>query len=333
MAMVKLNVFHWHITDSQTFPMVTKSHPDLSRIGAYAKNSVYQPKDIYEMVQYAKARGVLVIPEFDAPAHVSEGWQETGLVTCHNFQPWNKYCPGPPCGQLDPSQDRVYDVLEDIYRDMFDMFDSPPFFHMGGDEVNFNCWNSSEALQERMLEQGMLLTEDDFLDLWFQFQTKAHDRVVRIWSNDPRIILWTSTLTESDKFVVDKEKYIIQIGTTGTDPTVKDLLNKGYDLIMSNHDALYFDCGFGLYVDEGNNWCSPYKAWTQVYNNNLRKLVGGEQYEKQILGAEACFWSSISDEMVLDSRLWPRLSALAERLWVEPEENFRSAESRMLLHR
>jgi hexosaminidase len=75
-----------------------------------------------------------------------------------------------------------------------------------------------------------------------------------------------------------------------------------------------------------------FKGWHKVYNNNLRNLVGAE-YQQQVLGAEACFWSSISDEVVLDSRVWPRLSALAERLWAEPEENFRSAEARMLIHR
>lgn len=112
---------------------------------------------------------------------------------------------------------------------------------------------------------------------------------------------------------------------------MRKLLERGYELIMSNHDALYLDCGFGLWVADGNNWCSPYKPWHAVYNNNLRNLAG--EYQSQILGGEVCLWSSINDEQTLDSRVWPRASALAERLWAEPEETYRWAETRILYHR
>ena len=149
------------------------------------------------------------------------------------------------------------------------------------------------------------------------------------------MVLWTSTLTEEDKVdgYLDPDNYVIQVWTTGTgsDSHVPHLLEKGYDLIMSNSDAFYFDCGFGSWVSTGNNWCSPYKAWHQVYNNNLR-VMGGDK-AGQILGGEGCLWASISAETTLDSRLWPRASALAERLWTEPDANFRHVENRILLHR
>jgi hexosaminidase len=334
MAMVKMNRFHWHITDSGSFPMVLASHPELSEQGTFSKRHKYTSEMIKDVVHFAKLRGVLVIPEFDAPAHVSEGWQNTGLVSCLDFKPWNNYCSAPPCGQLDPTQDRLYEVLDGIYKDMFEMFDNPPLFHMGGDEVKVACWNSSTPLQDRMLDKGMQLNEEDFMDLWYEFQTRGHQLVENI-NPDSRVVLWTSTLTNEkyfNKFDFDREKYIIQIWTAGTDPTIKNLLNQGYDVIISNYDSLYLDCGFNSWVEEGSNWCAPYKGWHRVYNNNLKNLVD-EEHHSQILGSEACFWSSISDEVVLDSRVWPRLSALAERLWAEPEENYRSAEARMLWHR
>lgn len=109
-----------------------------------------------------------------------------------------------------------------------------------------------------------------------------------------------------------------------------DLLERGYKLIISNYDALYFDCGFGAWVTEGNNWCSPYIGWQKVYNNNLNAIGG--KYKSQILGAEAALWSEQTDEYVMDSRLWPRASALAERLWTDPISTWRDAESRMLNH-
>lgn len=68
--------------------------------------------DITDIIEYATVRGIRVLPEFDAPAHVGEGWQNTGLVTCFNWQPWQLYCVEPPCGQFDPTKNKLYDVLE-----------------------------------------------------------------------------------------------------------------------------------------------------------------------------------------------------------------------------
>jgi hexosaminidase len=83
LAMVKMNTFHWHITDSQSIPIEFKSRPELTKLGAYSPDKVYKAAEIKDIVQFAKVRGVRVIPEFDTPAHVGEGWQESGLVLCY----------------------------------------------------------------------------------------------------------------------------------------------------------------------------------------------------------------------------------------------------------
>lgn len=112
MGASKMNTFHWHITDSHSFPYVSQSEPRLSKLGAYSARKVYSPGDVEEIVNYGKERGIRVMPEFDAPAHVGEGWQESGLVTCLNWQPWQNYCVEPPCGQFDPTKSELYDVVE-----------------------------------------------------------------------------------------------------------------------------------------------------------------------------------------------------------------------------
>lgn len=71
----KLNTFHWHITDSQSFPFVMDSLPKMKEYGAYSQKKVYTTSDIQEVVEYARVRGIRVLPEFDAPAHVGYGWQ------------------------------------------------------------------------------------------------------------------------------------------------------------------------------------------------------------------------------------------------------------------
>uniref|UniRef100_A0A1B0D7A1 Beta-hexosaminidase n=1 Tax=Phlebotomus papatasi TaxID=29031 RepID=A0A1B0D7A1_PHLPP len=334
MAMVKLNVFHWHITDANSYPMKLQNFQEMARIGAYGPKEVYSVEDIREVVRFAKIRGIRVMPEYDAPAHVAEGWQFTDFVTCYNAQPWDQFCAGPPCGQLDPTRADLYDVLEGIYDEMNELFDQPDLFHMGGDEVYPSCWNISSHVQQWMMDRGWGVEREDFVELWNHFQTLAHERLKKV-APKTRAVLWTGTLTEAN-FVerfLPPEDYVIQVWTegSGTGSHIPHLLAGGYDLIISNTDALYLDCGFGSYVGEGVNWCSPYKPWTKMYNNNITAM-GGERHG-QILGAEACSWSSISGEPGIDSRLWPRLSALAERLWTDPDTDFRAVERRILLHR
>lgn len=282
-------------------------------------------------------RGIRVMPEFDAPAHVGEGWQHKNMTACFNAQPWAKYCVEPPCGQLDPTVEELYPVLEDIYREMFDLF-KPDVFHMGGDEVSVSCWNSSERIRSWMQTQKRwTLEKSDFIRLWGHFQENALERVDKVSQTESAIpiILWTSHLTDVP-FIDDylnKDRYIIQIWTTGVDPKIQDILKRGYRTIISNYDRLYFDCGGPGWVDSGNNWCGPYIGWQKVYENSLEEIAG--DYNSLVLGAEAAVWSEQIDEFTLDNRFWPRASAMAERLWTNPSSDYtwRMAESRMLLHR
>ena len=205
---------------------------------------------------------------------------------------------------------------------------------MGGDEVSFSCWNTSVDLQQWMKGQGWGLEESDFMKLWNHFQTNALDRLNKVMNNRRKpIVLWTSTLTEPpyvDQYL-DKNVYIIQIWTKGDDPVVEKLLSRGYKMIVSNYDALYLDCGFGGWVTNGNNWCAPYIGWHKIYDNRM-EAIGG-RYTNQILGAEAALWTEQADALTLDARLWPRVSALAERLWSDPVTDWAAADSRMLVHR
>ncbi|EDW30345.1 GL17874 [Drosophila persimilis] len=333
MALVKLNTFHWHITDSHSFPLELRKRPELYKLGAYSPRQVYSQRTVADIVEYGRVRGVRVMPEFDAPAHVGEGWQHKNMTACFNAQPWKDFCVEPPCGQLDPTAEGLYDVLEDIYAEMWELF-SPDIFHMGGDEVSTSCWNSSLPIRQWMKDQGWGLETADFMRLWGHFQTEALKRVdiVANGSQTP-IILWTSHLTEEpfiDEYL-NPERYIIQIWTTGGDPHVKKILERGFKTIVSNYDALYLDCGGAGWVSDGNNWCSPYIGWQKVYDNSMSAIAG--DYEHHVLGAEAAIWSEQIDEHTLDNRFWPRASALAERLWSNPAESWKQAESRLLLHR
>lgn len=158
-------------------------------------------------------RGIRVLPEFDAPAHVGEGWQFTNLTTCFNFQPWSQYCYEAPCGQFDPTQSRLYDILEDIYREMSAMFGAPEWFHMGGDEVRHQCWATSDSLNQWMTDvKGWPLTSEGYMRLWQYFQENAAERLARSASQVEKIVLWSSTLTEEPWLeALDPQRYIIEV--------------------------------------------------------------------------------------------------------------------------
>lgn len=344
MSYDKLNVFHWHITDTHSFPMYSRSVPQLTLYGAYSSRKIYSPQDIKEIVEYAKLRGVRVLPEFDAPAHVGNGWQfgekegKGRLAVCVNQEPWQDYCVEPPCGQLNPVNPNVYTTLGKLYEDFFEMFDTD-IFHMGGDEVNLNCWNTSQEIRDYLEERGEVGTEDELVELWNVFQTQAAEKVYTAAGKSLPLVLWTSRLTENGEVekYLNKDDYIIQIWTAGDDAVISELINKGYRVIFSNSDAWYMDCGYSSWVGEGNNWCSPYKGWQIVYENSPRKIYrsqgGNAENEHLILGGEAAMWTEQVDGEAVVHKLWPRASALAERLWSDLETDWKQAEIRMVTHR
>ena len=263
---------------------------------------MYRPEDVEGIVHYAMVRGIKVLPEFDAPAHVGEGWQwgdKYGLgqlALCVNKEPWTQYCVEPPCGQLNPVNDNIYPILGNIYKDMSELFRSD-VFHMGGDEVKMDCWNETEEIVDWLKLRGMSNDKEGFLDLWSYFQNKSLTRLDEAYGNQQPVILWTSGLTEeghTDKYL-DPKRYIIQIWTNETDPSIAELYTKGYKLIMSNFDAWYLDCGYGAWVGDGlNNWCSPYIGWQKVYQNSPRRIITNFNLtynEEQVLGGEAALWS------------------------------------------
>lgn len=345
MAATKLNTFHWHIADTHSFPIYLESLPKMTYYGAYSSREIYYPDEIASIVEYGRVRGVRVLPEYDAPAHVGNGFQwgpKEGfgdLAVCVNEEPWASYCVEPPCGQLNLANPKIYDVLGDIYTEFVNLFGPIDLFHFGGDEVNLNCWNTTEEIVNWMIENDYGLSEDSYYGQWGVFQGKALQLLTEA-NGGQKVpgIMWTSGLTQAGRIeqYLPSDNYIIQIWTTETDPIIGELLEKKYRVIFSNYDHLYLDCGFGAWIGEGNNWCSPYKGWQAVYDNDPIKIASKftTTFDPAlILGGEAALWSEQVDGEVVDSRLWPRCAALGERLWGNPDHNWEAALTRFIHNR
>jgi hexosaminidase len=227
---------------------------------------------------------------------------------------------------LNPANPNLYRVLRDVYAEMLDLSAKNEILHMGGDEVFFGCWNATQEIVDLLESKGHGREVDDFLQLWAEFQQAALDvldeerrKNTGVTTKIPTI-LWSSHLTDPkviEKYL-SKDRYIIQTWVESSATLPKELLAKGYSLIISTKNAWYFDHGF---------WgVTKYYPWRTVYNNRILRGPG-------VLGGEACLWTEFIDEHSMESRTWPRLAAVGERLWADPLTSTQEAEPRLYRHR
>jgi len=182
MEMSKLNVLHWHIVDDQSFPYQSQQFPELSQAGAFSAEAVYSAADIDEIVLYARARGVRVIPEFDMPGHAASWGKshpelltecgasssrgrgtKSGGTIFKNFY-FKKLLKTPftwfrkaekeasiAGGPMDPTKESTFSLLWQLLRELSTRFPDA-FIHLGGDEVDFECWKTNKEIKSWMQE-------------------------------------------------------------------------------------------------------------------------------------------------------------------------------------
>ncbi|KAI9597573.1 glycoside hydrolase family 20 protein [Syncephalis fuscata] len=311
MAVSKLNVFHWHIVDSQSFPLVSEVLPLLSQRGAYSPQMVYTKQDVQHIVQYARERGIRVIPEFDTPGHTyAWGLAYPDLIVCPNQQPnWMDVAAEPPSGQLDPTKPESLKLVSTLLKEQAKWFPDP-FVHIGGDEVNQKCYTNEPHIADYLQKNNMNAAQ-----LIGKFAQELHTAVR---SNNKTPVTWEEAVLEYN-VQVDKNT-IVQVWTNPAH--VKEVVAKGLRVITSPAEPWYLDCGQGGWINTakgGNSWCDPYKTWQHVYNydplNGLASSGNTDASHPNVLGGEVAMWTEKVDPLILDMRLWPRAAAAGEVLW------------------
>ncbi|KAL5625350.1 hypothetical protein BROUX41_005410 [Berkeleyomyces rouxiae] len=312
MAWNKMNRLHFHVTDSQSWPLEIPSMPELAAKGAYISDQIYTTADIARIHEYALARGIQVIMEIDMPGHsgaVSLSHPE--LVAAYNAQPYWYYCAEPPCGALRLNDTRVYSFLDTLWADLLPRISNyTAYFHTGGDEVNVNS---------SMLDPGVRSNDTKVLQpLVERFVSTAHGKV-REHNLIP--VVWEEML--SDWNVTLGSDVIIQSWLGGN--ATKEYTSRGYRVIDSNSAFWYLDCGRGQWLDFDNgqafelfypfnDWCSPTNNWRKMYAHDPR--AGLSDAEKPlVLGGEVAVWSETIDTVNFHSLVWPRAAAMGEVLW------------------
>ncbi|KAF2732803.1 hypothetical protein EJ04DRAFT_513662 [Polyplosphaeria fusca] len=334
MALSKLNVLHWHIIDAQSWPLEIAAYPNMTE-DAYSPNEVYTKAVLTEIIQFAKARGIRIIPEIDMPGHASSGWKQIdeSILSCINSWWSNDDWPlhtavEPNPGQLDPLNNKTYEVTGKVYKEVANIFPDP-WFHIGGDELHINCYNFSSAIRDYWAGGK---TMGDLVQHWVDTAIPNFKKQA-----NKTFVMWEDVAISPDARAsgnVPKD-IVMQAWNNGLE-NIFNLTRDGYRVIVSSSDFFYLDCGYGGWVGNdqryneqanpnasipnfnygggGGSWCAPYKTWQRIYDYDFTTNLTDTQKDL-IQGAIAPLWSEQVDDTVISGKMWPRAAALAELVW------------------
>lgn len=283
MAAVKLNVFHWHLTEDQGFRVESKKFPKLHQLGS--DGNYYTQEQVKEIIAYARDRGIRVVPEFDIPGHSTSwlvGYPELGSAP----GPYTiERRPGIFEPALDPTREEVYKFLETFLGEMAALFPDD-YLHIGGDENEGKQWDRNPAIQAYMKQKG--IKDNHALQAYF------NTRLLKILQkHGKKMIGWDEVLQPT------LPKDVVIHSWRGT-AALAEAARKGYDGILSN----------GYYIDLIQPASQHYVPDPLPADTTLTP-----EEAKHVLGGEATMWAEWVTPNTIDSRIWPRTAAIAERLW------------------
>jgi hexosaminidase len=311
MSAVKLDVFHWHLSDDQGFRIESKRYPKLQQFGS--EGLYYTQAQVRDVIAYARARGIRIVPEFDMPGHATSwlvGYPRLG-VTAGPFQVGNSY--GVLSDLMDPTKESTYRFLNGFVGEMANLFPDQ-YFHIGGDEVEPKEWRDSPHVRAFMQKHHLA----DYTALQAYFNERLEKIVAR---HHKHMIGWDEVLHP------DLPKTIVIQSWRGQQ-SLWDAARQGYQGILSAgyYLDLMYPASYHFSVDPMKIPPPPPNHFGQEVEPKATDPKPGTpadltpEQQKLILGGEAAMWVELATNQNLDSRLWPRLAAIAERLW-SPESD------------
>ncbi|MBO0859676.1 MAG: family 20 glycosylhydrolase [Chloracidobacterium sp.] len=283
MAAVKLNVLHLHLTEDQGFRIESKKYPKLHQLGS--DGNYYTQDQMREIIEYARMRGIRVVPEFDMPGHTTSWFlghpelaSEPGRYQLERR--WGIFGP-----VMDPTNEQLYKLLDGFIGEMAALFPDA-YLHIGGDEVEAREWKENPRIQAFIRGKG--LKDNHGLQAYF------NRRLSQILTkHGKKMVGWDEILHP------DLPKDIIVQSWRGQE-SLAEAAKKGYAGILSN----------GYYID------LMLPTWRHYLNDPIPENTSlTPEEQKLILGGEATMWSEWVSPETIDSRIWPRTAAIAERFW------------------
>src|SRR5208337_1595257 len=284
MAAVKLNVFHFHLTDNQGFRIESKKYPKLHELGS--DGHYYTQAQITELIAYARDRGIRVVPEIEMPGHSTSwyvGYPElaSGPGLYQIERKWGVFDP-----TLDPTRDETYTFLDGLIGEIAALFPDE-YLHVGGDEVNGKQWDTNPRIVAFKKAHGIRDNAD------FQLYFNRHLLPI-VEKHGKKMIGW------DEIFHPDLPKDIVVHSWRGPE-SLAQTARLGYMGILSH----------GYFLDFG---VPPAAYFPGDPLAGAAASLTPEQAAR-ILGGEACMWSELVTPENIDSRIWPSTAAIAERFW------------------
>ncbi|KAI0088595.1 beta-hexosaminidase [Irpex rosettiformis] len=307
MSWAKINQFHWHVTDSQSFPLEILGFTEVAAKGAYS-NSIYSPEDVKDIVSYAGARGIDVVVEIDTPGHtasIHESHPEH--IACYDSSPWMTFTNEPMAGQLRFASAATTNFTAGLIEATARMFPSS-LFSTGGDEVNLPCYQLDVETQRILNATGQTLQQK--LEMFVQTLhggLKGLGKTPIVWED---LILTHNVTVSNDTIVM----------VWSSSSAAEGIAAKNLQIVHAPSDYFYLDCGAGEWIGadpDGNSWCDPFKTWQRAYIFDPYENLT-ESHQHLVLGGEQVLWSEQSGPQNLDSIIWPRAAASAEVFWTGP---------------
>jgi hexosaminidase len=325
-AVHKMNVFHWHLTEDQGWRIEIKKYPKLTEIGAWRVDredkpwderepqkegekatygGFYSQEDVKEIVQYAQSRFITVVPEIEMPAHAVAALTAYPEYSCTGgpftvlpggYWPiTNIYCAG---------NDATFEFLDDILTEVAGLFPSP-YIHIGGDEANKAEWQKCPKCQARIKTENL----KDERELQSYFIKRVEKLLI---AKNKKLIGWDEILEGG---LAPEATVMSWRGIQGG----IDAASQGHDVVMSPTDYCYFDYYQGLSGEPSA--IGGYLPLEKVYSY---EPIPGElppAMQKHILGAQGNVWTEyIPNEKHVEYMALPRMCAMAEVVWTPPEQ-------------
>ena len=332
----KLNRFHWHLTDDQGWRIPISDYPNLISIGSVQpdprhqmrdtiikKNEFYSIEEISEIIEYAKKRHIMVVPEIETPGHASAILASYPELGCNGafYQVEGRY--GVFDDVLCAGNDKIFDLIKSAIKTVANIFPSP-YLHIGGDECPHVRWEKCPKCQKRMKDLGINSAN--------QLQSWITSKVCEIVKENNKIpIGWDEILENTDKFVLNESAVVMSWrGTEG-----------GIEASKQNHKVIMCPQTDGCYLDfphlqnEEEPGLHNFATVKMSYNYSPIPKNFPKENEKFILGGQANLWTElVSSSRWAEYMLFPRLCAISESLWLKDcKKDFEDFSKRLKTHK
>jgi len=322
MSLLKMNVFHWHLTDDQGWRLKIRKYPKLTEVGSTRNNSqiggwdsvdrsntphsgYYTQEEVKDIISYADERQITIIPEIEMPGHASAAiaaypW----LGTIGELEEVPTVFGKLP-DSFNVSDPRVYEFLENVLSEVMELFPSN-IIHIGGDEVKFEAWKSSEEIQNFIKENGLTSPAD--LHIFFTNRISNY-----LNQNGHRMMGWNEILgenvhewQEATDMEVKKSlaKNTLVHFWKGNLDLVSKAVQQGYDIVNSYHEYTYLDYSYKSIPLEKSYSFDPIPEGLE------------ERFHDKIIGSGCQMWGEWTPEAIdMEKMVFPRLAAYAEVGW------------------